>query len=95
MPKEATRRAPGNVRLRPDLLERADRLAAFLERPRGWVLEKALERYLDEEEREIAELQQSSAEAEAGHVVDGEAVHRWMDSWGTDEELPPPEPPRG
>jgi predicted transcriptional regulator len=90
----AVQKAHSSVRLRPDLLERADRLAAMLERSRGWVMEKALERYLDEEEREIAEVRQSLAEAEAGEVVDGEEVHRWMDSWGTEKERQRPEPKR-
>ena len=32
------------------------------------------------------------AEADKGVFVSAEAVHRWMESWDTDNELPIPEP---
>lgn len=32
------------------------------------------------------------AEADKGVFVSSEAVHRWMESWDTDNELPMPEP---
>jgi predicted transcriptional regulator len=32
------------------------------------------------------------AQAAAGEVVSGEAVFKWLASWGTDCELPPPLP---
>jgi predicted transcriptional regulator len=34
------------------------------------------------------------AEADAGLVVDSAEVDRWLDSLGTDQELPMPEPKR-
>lgn len=42
--------------------------------------EAAEERALAEAERDIAE----------GRVISYEAVRRWLLSWGTDHELPPP-----
>jgi predicted transcriptional regulator len=41
----------------------------------------------DAEARAIAEAE---ADVAAGRVVDHEAVRRWLLSWGTDKELPPP-----
>ena len=41
-----------------------------------------------EDARAIAEAE---AEAAAGRVVSYEAVRRWLLSWGTPNELPPPE----
>ena len=32
------------------------------------------------------------ADAKASRLVDGESVMRWLESWGTDNELPPPGP---
>ena len=92
MPKAAIQKAHSSVRLRPDLLERADRMAAAMERSRGWIIEKALERYLDAEEQDIEEVRQALADMDAGAVVDGDEVHRWMDSWGSGNELPRPLP---
>ncbi|MGK6318125.1 hypothetical protein [Sphingomonas sp. DT-204] len=33
---------------------------------------------------------QAIAELDAGRFVSHEAVMRWLESWGTDNELPPP-----
>jgi hypothetical protein len=32
------------------------------------------------------------AEADKGIFISAEAMHRWVESWGTENELPPPEP---
>ncbi|WP_245863878.1 CopG family transcriptional regulator [Caulobacter mirabilis] len=41
-----------------------------------------------EDERAIAEAE---ADIAAGRVISNEAVMRWVRSWGTENELPPPE----
>jgi predicted transcriptional regulator len=53
---------------------------------------RAIESYFEvcEAEREV--LRQRIAEADKGVFISGEAMHRWIASWGTDNELPPPEP---
>jgi predicted transcriptional regulator len=38
-------------------------------------------------------VEQGLADADAGRVVSYEDVRRWLLSWGTDSELPPPECP--
>ena len=40
-------------------------------------------RYRDAVERGLADIK-------AGRVVDGDAMERWLGSWGTDDELEPP-----
>ncbi|PZO82543.1 MAG: CopG family transcriptional regulator [Mesorhizobium amorphae] len=37
-------------------------------------------------------LAERRAEADKGEFISEEAMTRWVDSWGTDQELPPPEP---
>jgi predicted transcriptional regulator len=56
------------------------------------LVERAIESYLEirESEREI--LRQRIAEADKGVFVSGEAMHRWIESWGAENELSPPEP---
>ena len=39
-----------------------------------------------------AAIKAAVAEADKGVFVSSEAVDRWMESWGTDNELPIPEP---
>ena len=43
----------------------------------------------EEEERLDAEAE---ADIAAGRVISHEAVERWVRSWGTHNELPPPKP---
>jgi predicted transcriptional regulator len=37
-----------------------------------------------------AEAEEGRSDIAAGHVVDGDEVLRWIDSWGTDNELEVP-----
>lgn len=37
-------------------------------------------------------LKERIAEADKGVFISAEAMHRWIESWGTENELPPPEP---
>ena len=38
----------------------------------------------------LAAASAQAADAKAGRVVTHEDVARWLDSWGTENELPPP-----
>lgn len=39
-----------------------------------------------------ADLEDAVREADKGVFISAEKVHEWMRSWGTDNELPRPEP---
>ncbi len=41
----------------------------------------------------VEAVAQGVAAADVGHTVPYEAVRRWLLSWGTDAELPPPSCP--
>jgi predicted transcriptional regulator len=59
-----------SLRVPGDLIEAFDRLAAALERPRSWVMLRALRQYLEEGEgAEIAEDTESLAELDRGETV--------------------------
>jgi predicted transcriptional regulator len=42
---------------------------------------------------EALAVEEGLADLRAGHIVEGEAVMRWLESWGTEHELPPPKTP--
>ena len=65
-----------SLRVPQDVVEAFDRLAAILERPRSWVMVRALRCYLDEEGAEIFEGEESIAELDRGEVVSSEEVDR-------------------
>lgn len=56
------------------------------------VAQRAIRAYLDGMASERDILRQRMAEADKGVFISEEAMLEWMDSWDTDEELPPPEP---
>lgn len=48
--------------------------------------------YLDRQDYKRQAIEVAVAEADKGVFISGEAMHRWIESWDTDNELPPPEP---
>jgi len=81
---------PFSMRLDTKLKKRLQKHAKTEKRPASYVVQHALESYLDglEYERKITDA--AFAEFDQGIFVEGEAVHTWMRSWGTDKELPMP-----
>ena len=59
-----------SLRVPSELIDAFDRLATALDRPRSWVMVRALRQYLDEGEgAEIAEDTESLAELDRGETV--------------------------
>ena len=66
------------VRMEGRTLKRVDGLAHAMSRSRAWVINQAVERYLDYEEWFVGEVKQALKEAERGRVVEHETVtKRW------------------
>jgi predicted transcriptional regulator len=66
-----------SLRIPSDLIEAFDRLAAALDRPRSWVMVRALRQYVEEGEgAEIAEDAESLAELDRGETVSSEELLR-------------------
>jgi predicted transcriptional regulator len=58
-----------SLRVPNDIIQAFDKLAAALERPRSWVMLRALRQYLEDEGAEIAEDVESLAELDRGESV--------------------------
>jgi predicted transcriptional regulator len=65
-----------SLRVPNDIIQAFDKLAAALERPRSWVMLRALRQYLEDEGAEIAEDVESLAELDRGEVVSAEDLRR-------------------
>ncbi|PKM16582.1 MAG: transcriptional regulator [Gammaproteobacteria bacterium HGW-Gammaproteobacteria-2] len=81
------------VRLQPELEEHLDALASRLQRSKSWLINQALSEYIERQTLEQSRWQETLKAMEAvaqGKVVSGEAVHTWLQSWGSPNELPPP-----
>ncbi len=72
------------------LAEKVDRIAAQLERSRGWVMKQALSAWIDLEERRSRLTQEALADVNAGRVIDHQAVQDWADSLNTENPLDVP-----
>ncbi|HTT78388.1 MAG TPA: ribbon-helix-helix protein, CopG family [Stellaceae bacterium] len=79
MPDEAPLTGHVSLRVPQDLIEAFDRIATALERPRSWVMLRALRHYLDDEGAEVLEDAESIAELDRGEVATSEEMERRLD----------------
>lgn len=57
---------PSSIRLSDNLTERVDRLAAALDRPRSWIIERAIATYLEDQEWQVAKIREALDDVRAG-----------------------------
>jgi predicted transcriptional regulator len=81
-----------SVRLPDDLRQEVDDFAKATKRSRSFVVKEAVAAYMQEQKAYLAAIDEALAEADRGVFISGEAVSKWLASWGTPDELPAPEP---
>ena len=81
-----------SVRLPEPLRAELDRFAAERKRSRAFVIKEAVSAYMEEQKAYETAVQEALAEAEKGVFVSGDAVTRWLGTWGTGQVGPAPEP---
>ena len=74
-----------------ELVARVDAMAAFEDRPRGWVMKQALADWVDMAEERHRMLQEAFDDVEAGRLIAHEDMIAWAESIGTEKPLPLPE----
>ncbi|MBI3644688.1 MAG: ribbon-helix-helix protein, CopG family [Acidobacteriales bacterium] len=79
-----------SIRLKPDVKKRLASLAKASGRSSNFLIGDAVESYLADQERMLAEIRQSDRQVKSGHYIRHEDMKAWLLSWGTDRELPPP-----
>jgi RHH-type rel operon transcriptional repressor/antitoxin RelB len=80
------------VRVPKRALARIEALAAQTGQSTSHLVGEALAAYLDYQDWKIAAIAEAIKEADAGGpFVEHERVEAWVRSWGTENELPPPE----
>jgi predicted transcriptional regulator len=81
------------VRLQPEVEAGLEAVADQLHRTKSWVINQAIREYLERRQLEQTRWQETLEAMDSvaqGKVVSGEAVHSWLRSWGSADELPPP-----
>jgi RHH-type transcriptional regulator, rel operon repressor / antitoxin RelB len=82
-----------SARIPEALDQKLEALAVAAKRSKSYLLEEALERFVDREAWMLAKADSAFKEAEeSGEWISQGAMEKWLMSWGTDTVLPPPEP---
>jgi predicted transcriptional regulator len=81
------------VRLTQEVRDKLDALARDTKRSKSYLASEAIETFVNLNTWQVAHIHAALAEDEQGAPgVPHEKVMRWLESWGTDDELPRPEP---
>jgi len=79
------------VRLSPETSEKLEALARDTKRSKSYLATEAIEAYVNLNAWQVARIKEALEEAESGAPgIPHEDVVKWMESWGTDHELPTP-----
>jgi len=81
------------VRLQPEVEEGLEAMAGKLRRTKSWLINQALREYLQRQKQDESRWEETLKAMESvaqGKVVSGEAVHAWLQSWGSASEVAPP-----
>lgn len=86
--------SPVAIKIDPDIKERVKRLAEARHRTPHWLMREAIGQYVEREEKREA-FRQDALKAwqeyqETGLHVSGEEVLAWLETWGSEDELPAP-----
>jgi predicted transcriptional regulator len=85
-----TRSATLSVRLKPEIKKRLAKLATASGRSSNFLISDAVETYVADQERMLAEVRQADRQLKSGHYIRHEDMKAWLLSWGTDHEMQPP-----
>jgi RHH-type rel operon transcriptional repressor/antitoxin RelB len=81
------------TRVSPDIKRKLRALAKETDRSESYLAAEAIAAYVDLNAWQVTHIKKSLAEVTAGDSgVSHERVAAWLDSWGSDQELPPPKP---
>jgi predicted transcriptional regulator len=79
------------VRISPEIGEKLDALARDMKRSKSFLAGEAITAYVEHNAWQVARIKEALADARSGTPgVPHEAVREWVESWGTDNELPRP-----
>jgi len=69
------------IRVSTELQDRLDAIADAVDRPRSWVVNRALEAFVESEARQIEEIKRGLTEADAGDFASEAEVEATFGKW--------------
>jgi len=85
-----TRSATLSIRLKPETKKRLAKLAKTSGRSSNFLIADAVESYVADQERMLADVRQADRQVKSGHYIKDKDMKAWLLSWGTEHELPVP-----
>ncbi len=82
-----------SIRLQPEIEEPLKKLSEKLDRSRNYLINQAVKEYVERqvmEDLRWADTLSALKSVDAGKTIPGDQVISWLESWGTDKELPKP-----
>lgn len=79
-----------SFRVSNETANKIDALAKATDRPRSWLLEQAVEGYLEMQSWQLARIGEGLDALDRGDHVDHGDVADWLAGWGSDGEGEPP-----
>ena len=81
---------PFSLRLDDDMRARLKSEAKQLHRSESSIAAIAIQKYLDACEQKRQAIDLSVTQADKGEFISSQSMNAWVDSWGSDDELPLP-----
>lgn len=88
--KETSNRAVVTFHTSPEIKDRLDRLATLTDRSKSFLTNAAVERYLDEEEDFVKDVEEGIKQADRGELIEHDEVVTYFASLTTNKPLPFP-----
>ncbi len=85
-----TRTVPLSLRISEEKAREIETLAKATDRPKSWLLEQALDAYLETQSWQVARIERGLAEIDRGAGRPHEEVAEWLSGWGGAGENEPP-----
>ena len=79
------------VRVSPETKKQLEALAKETKRSKSFLAAEAISSYLETQAWQLEQIKAGIADLDVGRTVSGDKVLAWIRSWGTANELPPPE----
>ncbi len=82
-----------SVRLNSEVEVPLENLANKLDRSKNYIINQAIKEFVQRQSMEDARWEdtlEALSSIKAGKKVEGNDVAKWLESWGTEEELSPP-----
>ncbi len=78
------------IRVPKPLKDRLDKLSEATARTCSWLAADALQSYVHDHEWQLEAVREGKKQMKSGQLIPHKAVDRWLSTWGTKQELPPP-----